>query len=153
MILVPMVHSFVTQSTWRLRHVSQRVIKFVHPGCSDLYVILACLMSSSVTKQFCVLRWEMYGIDGCQIWTVRSSISEPKFCSKFQVCSAACGQALSWRRTTHSLRRLGHSPDSLLQTIQCGALLGINWTAVFHKVHWQYIQRIPEDNAQHYASR
>jgi hypothetical protein len=36
------------------------------------------------------------------------------------------GQALSWRRITPLLRRLGHSPDGLLQTFQCGALLGVN---------------------------
>jgi hypothetical protein len=27
--------------------------KFDHPGCSELYVILACLMSSIVVKQCC----------------------------------------------------------------------------------------------------
>jgi hypothetical protein len=125
------VHYFPTQSTWRLRHLSQSG-KFVHPGCSELYVILACLMSSSVVKQCCDKCSFRVG-NGCQIWTVWSSISDPKF------CCAVCGQVLSWRRITLSLSRLGHSPYGLWPAFRCGSLLGVNWTSMFQEVHWWYI--------------
>lgn len=90
--------------------------KFVHPGCSELYVILTCLMSSSLVKQCCdIIQYGKYIIS----MGAKCGLCGPEF------CCAVCGQALSWRRITPSLRRLGHSPDGLWQAFQCGLLLGV----------------------------
>jgi hypothetical protein len=49
-------------------------------------------------------------IAGCQIWTVwgMTWLSQPNTHQKFRDYCAMCSWALSWRRITPSLRRLGH---------------------------------------------
>jgi hypothetical protein len=81
-----------------------------------------------------------------------SSISELKFCSKFWVFCAVCHQYLTRRRIT-PLLRLDIFSWWPAASLLVWHTVRINCAYTFQEVYQPYIQWVPENNAQHCASR